>query len=386
VPRTGSEITVLLGAIIGSALLALLAVEVVHRAVVRLGRRSASLARLAERTHRPAQVFFVLVAIDIAMSAGTRGGGWRAPLLHGLGLALIATGAWLFAALLTVLEDAALSHVRTDVTDNRHARRIHTQISLIRRVTVVVVSVIAIGAMLMTFPGARAAGTSILASAGVIGAIAALAAQSLLGNVIAGVQIAFSDALRLDDVVIVENQWGRVEDITLTYVVVHLWDDRRLILPTSYFLKNPFENWTRTGSALLGTVELEVDWSVPVEAMREELRRTLESSELWDGRVCVLQVTDAVNAFVRLRALVSAADAGQLWDLRCLVRENLVSWLREHHSGALPKIRIAEAHHNGAITRRPGIERSEHDSDARMFGESEDGQERVQAFGGPSSN
>jgi hypothetical protein len=157
--------------------------------------------------------------------------------------------------------------------------------------------------------------------------------------VFAGIQIAFSDALRLDDVVVVEGEWGRIEDITLSYVVVHLWDDRRMVFPTSYFTTRPFQNWTRQDAAILGTVELDVDWSVPVEEARAELRRILEATELWDGRACVLQVTDAVHGWVRIRALVSAVDAPRTWDLRCLVRERLVDWLQGHVPGALPRVR-----------------------------------------------
>ena len=156
-------------------------------------------------------------------------------------------------------------------------------------------------------PGVRALGASVLASAGLISVIAALAAQSTLGNVFAGLQLAFSDAVRVDDVVVVEGEWGRIEELTLTYVAVQIWDDRRLVLPTSYFTTKPFQNWTRTSSAVLGTAEIDVDWSVPVEPMRAELRAVCEGTELWDGRVCVLQVTDAVGGMIRLRALVSAA-------------------------------------------------------------------------------
>ncbi|MEJ2858605.1 MULTISPECIES: mechanosensitive ion channel family protein [unclassified Saccharothrix] len=361
----------------GSVLVALVVVTAVHRVVRRIGRRSALFAGLAAHAHRPAVAVAVLVAVQF--SIGVAGwGDWRPAALHVVGIALILAGAWLLASLLVVVEDAMLARIRVDVSDNRHARRVHTQITLVRRVTVVVVGVLAFASVLMTFPGARAAGTSLLASAGVIGAIAALAAQSLLGNVFAGVQIAFSDALRLDDVVVVEDQWGRIEDITLTYVVVHLWDDRRLILPTAYFLKTPFENWTRTQSALLGTVEMDVDWTVPVEDMRQELRRFLESDDLWDGRVCVLQVTDAVGSFVRVRALVSATDAGRLWDLRCEVREHLVSWLRVHQPAALPQLRVRDLPRTQAVARQEAS-----GSDQRVFGESEDGQERVQAFSGP---
>ena len=208
--------------------------------------------------------------------------------------------------------------------DNRHARRVRTQVVLLRRLTIVVIVVLAVGVMLMTFPTVRGIGAGVLTSAGVVGVVAALAAQSLLGNVFAGLQLAFSDAVRLDDVVVVEGEWGRIEELTLSYVVVQIWDDRRLILPTSYFTSKPFQNWTRTEAAVLGTAEFDVDWSIPVQSMREELRRLVEGTELWDGRVCVLQVTDATGGTVKVRALVSAADAGSLWDLRCLVREHLV--------------------------------------------------------------
>src|SRR5439155_11479519 len=205
----------------------------------------------------------------------------------------------------------------TDVPDNLRRRRAQTQIKVIRRLTIAVVVVLTLGTMLMTFPAARAAGASVLASAGIVAAIAAFAAQALLGNVFAGLQLAFGGALRLDDVVIAEDTWARVEEITLTYVVLRVWDDRRLIVPSSYFTTKPFENWTWTGAALLGTVEIDLDWSAPFDRMRAELDRVLTATPLWDGRVGLLQVTDAVGAFVRVRALVSAIDAPTLFDLRC---------------------------------------------------------------------
>jgi small-conductance mechanosensitive channel len=254
-----------------------------------------------------------------------------------------------------------------------------TQVTLVRRITLAAVVVIAFGAMLMTFPAARTAGTSLLASAGVIGAIAALAAQSLLGNVFAGLQIAFSDAIRLDDVVVVEKEWGRIEDITLTYLVVHLWDDRRLVIPTSYFMSHPFENWTRQDSALLGTVELDVDWSTPTEQMRAELRRILEGHELWDGRVCVLQVTNAVDTLVRIRVLVSAVDAPTLFDLRCSVRERLVQWTCAQQPQAVPRLRTEQL---PARTQTPDPD-GQTDRDARLFGDSADGKSREHTFQGP---
>jgi hypothetical protein len=223
-----------------------------------------------------------------------------------------------------------------------------------------------------------------LASAGLAGVVAALAAQSVLGNVFAGLQLAFSDAIRLDDVVVVEGEWGRVEELTLSYVVVQIWDDRRLILPTSYFTSNPFQNWTRSRAAVLGAVELDVDWSVPVPEIREELRGCLAGNRLWDGRVCVLQVTEATGTLVRLRALVSAADAPTLWDLRCQIREHLVSWVRQQHREALPALRAQLAQPTRQRPDRDGDGRHpEQDGDARVFSGSYDGYARASAFSGP---
>ncbi|MGW3966698.1 mechanosensitive ion channel family protein [Amycolatopsis sp. NPDC005003] len=357
----------------------LIAEHLFRRVIRRLGRRSAVLAELTVHAHRPFLWFAGVVAVRSACTFGLPDGPWRGPVTHGLGLALIGVGGWLVAGVLTSAERAALSRLRVDVPDNRHARRLQTQVTLVRRITVAGVALLAFGAMLMTFPAARAAGTSLLASAGVVGAVAALAAQSLLGNVFAGIQIAFSDAIRLDDVVIVENEWGRIEDITLTYLVIHLWDDRRLVMPTSYFMSQPFENWTRREAALLGTVELDLDWSVPVEEMREELRRILGDTDLWDGRVSVLQVTDAVNTLIRVRALVSAADAPTLFDLRCLVREQLVQWVRRAHPYALPRLRTEQ------LQAPPAPKAADHapGQDARLFGDSADGRTRERTFNGP---
>ncbi|BCJ55637.1 hypothetical protein Asp14428_71120 [Actinoplanes sp. NBRC 14428] len=289
-------------------------------------------------------------------------------------------------ALLLVLEDLALARWRVDVPDNMRARRLKTQVQMLRRVTVAAIVVLTIGVMLMTFPGVRALGASVLASAGVVSVIAALAAQSTLGNVFAGLQLAFSDAVRIDDVVVVEGEWGRIEDITLTYVAVQIWDDRRLILPTSYFTTKPFQNWTRTGSAVLGTAEVDVDWSAPVEPMRAELRAVCEGTELWDGRVCVLQVTEAIGGMIRLRALVSAHDAGALWDLRCLVRERLVAWVFEHRRDALPRMRAdVDTLPRGPVKSTPdnAAPVRESSDDSRVFSGIGDGDERAAAFSGP---
>jgi hypothetical protein len=261
-----------------------------------------------------------------------------------------------------VLEESALPRLRTDVEDNRHVRAVRTQVMVLRRVTVAVVAILGVGVALTTFREVRLLGTSVIASAGVIAAVAAFATNALLGNVIAGLQIAFSGSLRLDDVVVVEGEWGRVEEITLTYVVVHIWDDRRLILPTSYFTTQVFENWTHTESQLLGEVLLDVDWSIDVDGLRGALRELVEETPLWDGRVAVAQVVDAVGGEVSVRALVSARDAGTLWDLRCLVREGLVKWVRD--SGAPPRTRaevrtdlpeVKLTHHVVPSAEAPGV-------------------------------
>ncbi|WP_435207377.1 mechanosensitive ion channel family protein [Micromonospora sp. bgisy143] len=384
-------------AALAAAAVALFLVEVVHRITRRFGRRSLLLTELTDHAHRPFQVAATVLAVQFAVRFTTGyavGESWRRLLLHLLVLCVIASMAWLVAALLVVVEDTALARFRVDVPNNRHARRVRTQVVMLRRLTIAVIVILTVGVMLMTFPSVRGIGAGVLTSAGVVGVVAALAAQSLLGNVFAGLQLAFSDAVRLDDVVVVEGEWGRIEELTLSYVVVQIWDDRRLILPTSYFTSKPFQNWTRTEAAVLGTAEFDVDWAVPVQTMREELRRLVEGTELWDGRVCVLQVTDATGGMVRLRALVSAADAGSLWDLRALVREHLVGWIRDNRPTAMPRVRteLGDATSNlswqWVQPRRPVRRPSDTEApdDARVFGGSDDGDARSEAFVGPEES
>jgi hypothetical protein len=298
----------------------------------------------------------------------------------------IVAAAWLVCALAIFFEDLGLRRYRVDVADNRVARRVRTQVLIIRRLTVVAIVVVAIGAVLLTFPGARTAGASVLASAGLVSIVAGLAAQSTLANVFAGMQLAFSDAIRVDDVVIVETEWGRVEEITLTYVVVHIWDDRRMVLPSTYFTTTPFQNWTRTKSELLGAVELDLDWRATPALMREELDRILAGTELWDGRVAVLQVTDAVGGYVRIRVLVSAVDAPTLFDLRCLVRERLVTFLHETSPQSLPRTRVQlvdPREQDEGITARPA--RGTEAEPTGLFSGNAQGDSRASRFTGPIS-
>ncbi|GIF13195.1 mechanosensitive ion channel family protein [Actinoplanes teichomyceticus] len=375
-----SVLTAVLG-VAAAAGAAVVLVEAAHWAMLRIGRRSALAADLARTMHRPFLATVTLVAVQQAIRVFGGDFPGRAGVVHALVLFCIAAFAWLVGALLLVLEDMALARWRTDVPDNLRRRRIKTQVVMLRRVTVAGIVILAAGVMLMTFPDIRALGASVLASAGLVSVIAALAAQSTLGNVFAGLQLAFSDAIRVDDVVVVEQEWGRIEEITLTYVAVQIWDDRRLILPTSYFTTKPFQNWTRSSSAVLGTAEIDVDWSTPVEPLRAELRRVCEGSELWDQRVCVLQVTEATGGMVRLRALVSAADAGALWDLRCLVRERLVGWMWEHQRDTLPRMR-AELDTTDPVPPVRQTRRAQSPDDARVFSGGDDGEARGAAFGG----
>ncbi|MBD8727338.1 small-conductance mechanosensitive channel [Frigoribacterium sp. PvP120] len=272
--------------------------------------------------------------------------------------AVIVVVAWFVGALAIFFEDLGLARYRVDTPDNRVARRVRTQVLILRRLTMVVVVVLALGAVLLGFPGVEAVGASVLASAGLVSVVAGLAAQSTLANVFAGIQLAFSDAIRIDDVVVVEGQWGLIEEITLSYVVVHIWDDRRLVLPSTYFTTTPFENWTRRTSELLGAVELDLDWRVDTGAMRAELDRILAGTDLWDGRTKVLQVTDATGGYVRVRVLVTAKDAGTLFDLRCLVREDLVTWLHAQAPEGVPRSRVQMVDAEPVRPRRPAASSS----------------------------
>lgn len=364
---------------VGAALVAYTISLIGHRVLRRIAQRSVIIEDLAQRGRTPARITLVLIALLIATNAAVEQA-WTPVTIRIVGLALIASIAWVIGVLAFVVEDMALARYRMDVADNRHARRIRTQVTLIRRITVVIITVIAIASMLMTFPSVRVAGASIVASAGVVGIVAGLAAQTSLSNVFAGFQLAFTDAIRVDDVVVVEDLWGRIEEITLTYVVVHVWDDRRLILPSTYFTSNPFQNWTRKQSAILGAIEFDLDWAVPVSVMRAEMHRIVEASDLWDKRVSVLQVTDAVGDHIRIRVLVSGKDGPTVWDLRCQVREALVDWVQRTHPNALPRTRVEfdrDGRHQQVTLAKPTEEIL---SDARLFAGSKEAEERSRAF------
>jgi hypothetical protein len=220
---------------------------------------------------------------------------------------------------------------------------VRTQVTLIQRVVIAIVGVVAVAAMLLTFPAFRTAGASLLASAGVLGIVAGVAAQFTLSNLFAGLQIAFGDMVRIGDTVVVDGEWGTVEEITLTFLAVRTWDERRITMPVLYFTSKPFENWSRGGAQMTGTVFFHLDHSAPVPQMRERLHDILRECAAWDGRDWGLAVTDTTPSTIEVRALATAKDADDIWTVRVTVREQLVRWLAEQHSYALPRINTATA-------------------------------------------
>ena len=255
------------------------------------------------------------------------------------GILLIISLAFLIIRAVRAVQHALLREHRLDVADNYTARRIYTQVSVFGRSLFRSSSSSGIAAILMMFDAVRQIGTSILASAGIAGIILGFAAQKTLGNLLAGIQIALSQPILIDDVVIVEGEFGRIEDITLTFVSVRTWDLRRLIVPITYFIEKPFQNWSRKSDEILGTIFLYLDYQVPLGELREELKRLVEKNENWDGKVCGLQVTDTKPNTIEVRALVSSANAGKGFDLRCQVREGLIEFLRSRYPESLPRVR-----------------------------------------------
>lgn len=260
-----------------------------------------------------------------------------------LSLVLIGAGAWLVVQVAAAIVESSYARYATGTRDPSRVRRVRTQVTLIMRIVTAVVGVVAAAAMLLTFPDFRAVGTSLLASAGIIGIVAGVAAQSTLGNLFAGFQIAFGDMVRIGDTVVVEGEWGVVEEVTLTFLAVRTWDERRLTMPVSYFTGRPFENWSRGGIQMTGTVFLHCDHAAPFALMREKLKEILDGCEAWDGRGWDLAVTDTTATSVLVRAIVTAKDPDDLWTARCAVREQLVAWLAEKHPYALPRVPMSSA-------------------------------------------
>lgn len=311
----------------------------------------AVLKKLAEQTYpgsadlirrygmRPVRTLTVLIALGMVLPVM----GWPpapvALLRHALALGIIGACAWLLVNATLAGRCLIVKYFDTSAADNLRARVMLTQVKVLLRVVWVLIGLLAVACMLMTFERIRQLGVSLLASAGLIGIVAGFAAQRSLATLVAGIQLAITQPIRLDDVVVIEGEWGRIEEITLTYVVVRIWDERRLIVPITQVLERPFQNWTRQSAQILGTVYLWTDYTVSVSALRDELQRIAAGSSRWDGRVCLLQVTEAGERALQLRALVSAADSGKCWDLRCEVREKLIEFVKERYPEALPRLR-----------------------------------------------
>jgi small-conductance mechanosensitive channel len=298
------------------------------------------LAAVVRRADAPTAFIFPLVAIELAIVAVRLPDWLKEPLERTLGLCIIAAIAWAAIALVELGTDLAKTRYRLDEEDNLRARQVETRLDILNRTATTLVIIVGVSLMLMTFPEIRAFGATLLASAGLVGLVAGLAARPFFENLVAGLQIALTQPIRIDDVVVVESETGRIEKITETYVVVRLWDLRRMVLPLTYFLEKPFQNWTYSSANLIGSVLLYPGYGPPIAKLREEAERIVKASPLWDGNVCNVAMTDAKESTPEIRVLVSARGSSQLFDLRCYVRERLVAFAQEHYPAGTPTTRI----------------------------------------------
>ncbi|HEY2545780.1 MAG TPA: mechanosensitive ion channel family protein [Candidatus Acidoferrum sp.] len=329
-------------AILGGAILAAIVVHLVLFTVLEkiLSRRGTDAQSiLTRRAKKSTRIIFPLLALVLATPLAPIPPDLKSILQHALGLGVIASVGWAAIILTELAGNVILARHSIDLPDNLSARRIRTQTQVLQRIFSLTVSILTAAAMLMTFPSVRHLGVSLLASAGLAGLIVGMAARSTLSNLIAGIQVALTQPIRIEDSVVIEGEWGWIEEIDTTYVVVRIWDLRRLVVPLSYFIEKPFQNWTRTRADLLATAMIYLDYTAPVQEIREELHRILQTTELWDKRTWALQVTDATERTIQLRALMSARNSPDAFDLRCLVREKLVQFLQERYPLALPQRR-----------------------------------------------
>jgi len=328
-----------LASALGAALVGLLAYAVLRPIVRRVARHAPVANAVVQQIDRPVRWLLPLMAVQVVLEGAPDDlphmGGARQLVTV---LLIAAFTACAIAAVRGVAEAVALLHPQ-DVADNLQARRILTQTRVLARIAMSIALFAGVAFILMTFPRARQFGTSLLASAGLSALVIGLAAKSVFGNLLAGLQIALSQPLRIDDVLIVQGEWGRVEEITSTYVVLKIWDERRLVIPLQWFIDNPFQNWTRTTSQIIGSVFFWVDYSADLAVLRAEAARLAQGSKDHDGRVCLLQVVDTSERAMKLRLIVSSSSAGQNWDLCCLLREGLIALMQRDHPDALPRLR-----------------------------------------------
>lgn len=326
----------------GAVILGIVAHAILYAVIRSIGKYRNTLlhSALYRRTKRPTRWLFAFLAFGMTLPAvqSRLPEGLYSFLQDAVGPLVIIVVAWSLIRFTDVLEDIVLHHYEVETGDLR-ARRINTQFQVLKRILVVAIVVFALGSILMTFERIRNLGQAILASAGIIGIIVGVAAQRSVANLLAGIQIALTEPIRLGDSVVVEEEFGTIEEITLTYVVVKVWDNRRLVLPIGYFIEKPFQNWTREPSNILGTVFLYTDYTVPVEAIRAEFLRVAAESPLSDGAAAELSVTTLSKETVELRAVMSARTADDLWKLRCMVREHLIGFIQRNYPGSLPRFR-----------------------------------------------
>ncbi len=318
---------------------ALLAHWLLKPIVFRVTRFSPVLHAVMLRIARPTRLLLPLFGLQILWQGVPDDVKGISTVEHINGILVLAAITWLATSSIRGVADGVIARHPSQLADNLEARRVQTQARVLSRIASSAALVTGLAFILMTFPRARQFGASLLASAGVAGLVVGIAARSVFSNLLAGLQIAMAQPIRIDDVLIVEGEWGRVEEITATYVVLAIWDERRLIVPLNWFIEHPFQNWTRRSAELLGTVMLWVDYTLSVDPIRREAERLCAASPKWDKRVCVVQVTDTTEHTMQLRILVSAASSGDAFDLRCTVREGLITFIAEHHPEALPRVR-----------------------------------------------
>jgi small-conductance mechanosensitive channel len=340
---------------VAAVLVALLIHYLVFLAAGKMASRTRGVVdnSLVRHSRRPARLLFVLLAAFVVLPLVDLPEGALATVKQVLTMGLTAAVGWLVAGFSGVIQDVIAAKYDITVADNLAARQAHTRVRVLRRLLVAAIVTVTACLILMSIPSIRQIGITLFASAGIVGLVAGMAARPALSNLIAGVQLALTEPIRLDDVVIVEGEWGWIEEIRSTYVVVRIWDLRRLVVPLSYFIEHPFQNWTRKTADILGTVFIYVDYTVPIDEVRKQLLRILQASDLWDEKVWGLQVTKSAEQTLELRALMSAPDSGKAWDLRCQVREELVKYLQREYPQSLPRVR-AEIRQGDEKTAVPG--------------------------------
>ncbi|QQA43258.1 mechanosensitive ion channel family protein [Pelagovum pacificum] len=304
-----------------------------------IGERRGLAVRIFHRLKRPSRLALVLVVLIALVNGGTLSRAWERGIEQAALAILFVIFGWAGLIAIDTASERAAGKLRLDAEDNLSARKQITQIKVVQKVSKVLVWLLTAGFVLSTFEAVRQYGVSLFASAGAAGLVLGFAARPVLTNLIAGIQIALTQPIRMDDVVIVEGEWGWIEEIASTYVVVRIWDLRRLVVPLSYFIEQPFQNWTRENANIIGSVFWFVDYKAPIAAMRAKLQEFVEATPLWDGKVVNLQVTESERDTVQVRALVSARTSPRAWDLRCEIREKMIEWLKDEHPEALPRER-----------------------------------------------